>query len=170
MGKKKSTPAAVAATETLVVDASSIEAPADQTPVVDASSIQAPADQTPVAVPQENPTEFGCPSCGANDSHLTPAGPEGTFLGDAILRCHACGESHNRHTRQPFALRTFKGKRVNLNPQPEIDAKVKAVEKVGGSLGYDRKARLWTLGLPDRPAVHMTGRQFAEFTAATITL
>lgn len=122
------------------------------------------------AVEIETVYEFGCPFCGANDSHLTPAGPDGTFLGDAINYCHACDKAHNRFSKEEFKLRATTGKRTNINPQPEIDAKKKALEAVGGELSYDRKSRLWTVSLPGRATVHMTGKDFAAFTAKTIVM
>lgn len=101
---------------------------------------KAPAQETKAG--EETPE--ACPFCGSH--HVAPAGKEGTFLGDAVLRCDGCQKGFNKFSRQevPVAEKKRKGP---INPQYKINAKVDAVAKLGGTLAYDKATRKWVLTL-----------------------
>lgn len=94
--------------------------------------------------PAEEETPEACPFCGSH--HVAPAGKEGTFLGDVVLRCDGCQKGFNKFSRQevPVAEKKRKGP---INPQYKINAKVDAVAKLGGTLAYDKATRKWVLTL-----------------------
>lgn len=111
-----------------------------------------------------------CPFCDAENSDMTPAGPEGTFLGDSVLLCHKCGKAHNIFSKVEVSLpEGRKSRKSPLNPQYKIDAKVAAVEAVGGTLTYDKTSRLWALQLPQhKTPVLMTSQEFSLLDHKTI--
>ena len=121
---------------------------------------QPQAEEQPVEEPQD---DFVCPFCDAKDSDMTPAGPDGTFLGDSVLLCHKCGKAHNIFSGVEVSLPgSRKSRKPPLNPQYKINAKVAAVESVGGTLTYDKSSRLWALQLPQHKVpVLLTSQEFS---------
>lgn len=121
---------------------------------------------------EESQADSACPFCDAEAYDLTPAGPEGTFLGDSVLLCHKCEKAHNIFSGVEVSLsesrKGRKARRAPLNPQYKIDAKVAAVEAAGGTLTYDKTTRLWALELPNKPSVLMTSKEFSLFDHVTI--
>lgn len=117
----------------------------------------------------EETQDTACPFCDAEHSDLTPAGDEGTFLGDSVLLCHRCGRAHNIFSGVEVSLpRSRKPRRAPLNPQYKINAKVAAVEAAGGTLTYDKSTRLWALELPNKPSILMTSQEFSRVDHKTI--
>lgn len=125
------------------------------------------AEEQPVEESQDGPA---CPFCDAEASDMTPAGPEGTFLGDSVLLCHKCGKAHNVFSGVEVSLpKGRKSRKAPLNPQYKINAKVAAVEAAGGTLTYDKATRLWALQLPQHKApVLMTSQEFSQVDHKTI--
>lgn len=117
--------------------------------------------------PQVDPA---CPFCDAEAYDMTPAGPEGTFLGDSVLLCHKCKKAHNIFSGVEVSLPgSRKSRKAPLNPQYKIDAKVAAVESVGGTLTYDKATRLWALQLPEhKTPLLMTSQEFSQVGHKTI--
>ena len=60
-----------------------------------------------------------------------------------------------------------KAKRVMLNPQPKINAKVKAATEAGGKLAYEN--RNWVLTKGKKTIKTMTAVEFSTETPDTIT-
>lgn len=60
-----------------------------------------------------------------------------------------------------------KAKRVMLNPQNKINAKVKAATEAGGKLAYAN--RVWTLAMGKKTIKTMTAQEFSTETPETIT-
>ncbi len=100
----------------------------------------------------------GCPFCGADHSSTTAAGEEGTFLGDSCNFCHVCSRAWNIVTKEEVDVNA-KAKRTPLNPQPRIDKKVAAIEEAGGTLVFEHRLWVVTLG---KKAFSLTSRQFAQ--------
>jgi len=125
------------------------------------------AEEQRVEETQDGPV---CPFCDAEASDMTPAGPEGTFLGDSVLLCHKCEKAHNVFSGVEVSLpKGRKSRKAPLNPQYKINAKVAAVEAAGGTLTYDKSTRLWALQLPQHKApVLMTSREFSLVDHKTI--
>lgn len=113
-----------------------------------------------------------CPLCGAGNLDQDPAGPAGTYLGEART-CRECHRTYNIHTKEeiknaPSIEKPKKGKRELLNPQPKINAKLAAVEAAGGKLTYERDRRRWVLALKDKEPIEMTAKEFSVETPETI--
>lgn len=70
-------------------------------------------------------------------------------------------------TTQNTAADAPKAKRVMLNPQPKINAKVKAAIEAGGKLTYAN--RVWTLNKGKKTIKTMTAVEFSTETPETIT-
>lgn len=121
--------------------------------------------------PAEDDAE-GCPFCNAGSSSITAAGQEGTFLGDSVNLCHGCGGAFHRFTKAKVDLPKSKGGKGKgrrlANPQHKINAKVAAVEAVGGTLEYNRVSRVWVMSLPNQQDVVMDSRTFASYTPETL--
>lgn len=136
---------------------------------LEASQVEESQVEESQAEEQQN---AACPFCDAEAYDLTPAGPEGTFLGDSVLLCHKCEKAHNIFSGVEVSLaesrKGRKARRAPLNPQYKIDAKVAAVEAAGGTLTYDKTTRLWALELPNKPSVLMTSKEFSLFDHVTI--
>ncbi len=112
---------------------------------------------------QTSPT---CPMCGSSSTQ-EPAGEEGTYMG-AFLKCPECKKVYHSMTGKELEIpETRKAKRVPLNPQYKINAKVAAVTEAGGTLTYDKATRLWTVALGDNTR-EMTAKEFSEETPETI--
>lgn len=141
----------------------------NQEQLVDESQAEESQAEESQAEEQQN---AACPFCDAEAYDLTPAGPEGTFLGDSVLLCHKCEKAHNIFSGVEVSLsesrKGRKSRRAPLNPQYKIDAKVAAVEAAGGTLTYDKTTRLWALELPNKPSVLMTSKEFSLFDHVTI--
>lgn len=58
-------------------------------------------------------------------------------------------------------------KRVMLNPQPKINAKVKAAREAGGKLAYEN--RKWVLTKGKKAIKTMTAQEFSTETPDTVT-
>lgn len=112
----------------------------------------------------EEETPEACPFCGSHD--VAPAGKEGTFLGDVVLRCDGCQKGFNKFSRQevPVAEKKRKGP---INPQYKINAKVDAVAKLGGTLAYDKTTRKWILTLQGTET-QMNSLDLSSFDPATL--
>lgn len=105
-----------------------------------------------------------CPFCSGDASSQTAAGAEGTFLGDSCNMCHECGKSYNIYTGEEIHLPERKTKkRVVLNPQSKIDAKVEALHEIGAEVHYDRPSRLWHFSTRAGIFFSMSSRQFSEY-------
>lgn len=133
--------------------------------------------EAPTETPEALLKAGRCPHCGGDAANQTAAGAEGTFLGDACNECHDCGKVYNSITGEEIHLPARKTKkRVVLNPQSKIDAKVDALHDVGVEVTYDRPARLWRLSTRAGVSFALTSRQFSEYTPeelakhATLTL
>lgn len=108
-----------------------------------------------------------CPLCGSKEAQ-NPAGEEGSFLG-ACNTCSSCGETYNAITGKVLRDNpAAKPKRVPLNPQYKIAAKVEAMEKEGGSVVFDRGARQWLVTSKAGELHRLTAKQFAGLTPETI--
>ena len=125
------------------------------------------AEEQLVEEPQDDSV---CPFCDAENSDMTPTGPEGTFLGDSVLLCHKCEKAHNIFSGVEVNLPgSRKSRKSPLNPQYKIDAKVAAVESAGGTLTYDKASRFWALQLPQyKTPVLLTSQEFSLFDHKTI--
>lgn len=119
---------------------------------------------------EETQEDFVCPFCDAENSDMTPAGPEGTFLGDSVLLCHQCEKAHNIFSKVEVSLsESRKARKAPLNPQYKINAKVAAVESAEGTLTFDKSSRLWALQLPQHEdPVLMTSQEFSLVDHKTI--
>ena len=109
-----------------------------------------PSDSTP------------CPACQSLDTVL--GGPE-----DSVVTCKACGKAHNVFTQVEVPAKAAKGKRVLLNPQYKINAKLAAVEAVGGTLTYSKQERLWTVEIGEDVSL-LSAQDFSALTPETIVL
>lgn len=69
-------------------------------------------------------------------------------------------EDTTQATPETEAAKPTKAKRVILNPQPKIDAKVALVAEAGGSIEW--KGRLWVVKLDGKTLV-MDSHEFAAF-------
>ena len=110
-----------------------------------------------------------CPFCHGDPSNQTPAGPEGTFLGDSCNFCHECGKTYNRHTGDEVEdlpePKKGKGRRI-LNPQPVIDKKTDLCAEQGIDVLYVRCDRLWAFADTKRKGkifLTMTSRDFTQY-------
>jgi transposase-like protein len=110
-----------------------------------------------------------CPSCG-HKGEFEPAGEPGSYLGDSAVICSKCHTTFNVFTGEKIESITTKTtkKRVFLNPQYKIDAKMKAVVGVGGSLVYEKSDKTWVLELPNKDSRLLTPQEFSLLTPETI--
>lgn len=142
-------------------------------PVIEEAQVE--ETEAPVIDP-DNTDTLPCPFCDSAANLQTAAGEPGTFMGDAVNRCSTCLKTYNIFSREavyltePKAGKSGKGKRTILNPQNKINAKVKAVEAVGGSLVYEKALRLWLLEIPGFNQVRMNAEVFSTQTPETITV
>jgi hypothetical protein len=124
-----------------------------QTPSVNQDVVTNPVDQDVVTNPvdQETPAGTEAASVGTDQPEAeTPAGTEAASVGT---------DQPETETPAPVAETVTKKKRRLINPQPTIDRKVAAVEKVGGHLVYqDRK---WVLSADDKVISRMASTDFA---------
>ena len=131
--------------------------------------IYAPKNETPTEedVTETPPGEAraSCPFCYSRGIH--PAGDADSFLGSA-LTCADCKRTFNTFTGEEIIdapnKTATKAKRQLLNPQNKTNAKVAAVEAVGGKLFYDRAERLWTLASANRGVLTFTALQISTMT------
>lgn len=114
---------------------------------------------------QTNP--HACPFCGGDPSNQTPAGEEGTFLGDFCNECHECGKIYNAISEEEVEglPETASKKRKILNPQNKINAKTEACAKEGIEVFYDKSARTWAFADNTNGMIfiEMTSRQFSGY-------
>lgn len=129
---------------------------------------EARAEGTPATTTEtEEPAELDhCPFCNSATDQVQ-AGPDGTFLG-AANTCGTCGKTYNRFSGDEVANpKKSKIKRIPLNPQYKIDAKVAAVEAQGGKLSFDRQPREWIL-MGKNNMVRMTAQEFSVETPESL--
>jgi hypothetical protein len=151
-------------------DDGSVDVPAlapAETPV---NTPEAPAGDVVETAGINEAVEGSCPFCIADESFQTQAGEEGTFLG-ACRTCKECGKTYNVLTGDEIhnAPAETKTKRVPINPQHKIDAKVEAVEGAGGKLAFSRDSRKWVLDLNGK-TIEMTAKEFSIETPESILL
>lgn len=153
-------------------DQTPAEEPKDQTPD------EEPEDQTPANQPEgEGVKELeACPICG--ETHFSPAGEPGTWLGDFAVKCEnghvidaitheeITGDLPESVLRQ--ATEDHPKRKGPLNPQRLIDAKAAALETVGALLTYDKHSRLWTVTSEDGAQVSITSKDFSTYDKVTI--